>query len=293
MGYLLMGHGGFDADPVLTPSATAIVGIPEGVTLQFYADAGQMLAYPMGADDVRDIWNRAQRPWDPLDHTNLVYNLTLNSAFQEWSSGFLNAGTCEGHTLIRPGVEVADPVRLCHGTPETCPTSLKEVARRKPHACDGILGLYGGEMHWLACTAFTWVGASEADTVAAATTGRQKSVRLGGLHPDWTPPADWTPDLDSIPTAHRTALDGAADGARAMWSMGGGLFLVNVAHDPLLVAYVSCQDDYAFGYLTVRRTGGPGNAAHIAVQGVPAAARDLVLAAVAEASTLDVYFTVR
>ncbi|MGW6673755.1 hypothetical protein ACWGBU_36635 [Streptomyces vinaceus] len=106
----------------------------------------------------------------------------------------------------------------------------------------------------------------------------QKSVQLGSLHPDWTPPTSWTPDLNSIHAAHRARLEILPDGHRAAWCSGGGLFLIKNAHDAELIAYVSSRDDFMAGALTVHRTGGPDNTGYIQVQGVPRSRRDLVTA---------------
>ncbi|MEV6682960.1 hypothetical protein AB0N09_39785 [Streptomyces erythrochromogenes] len=290
MKYLLIGHGSLNADPGFTRPDMEWVGITAGTTLQFYADAGQKLAYSVGLRDIRHLVQQMKAPWAPLDHRNVTYNLRLSGDSDSWSQEFRDTKEYGGYTLIRPGIEVADRVQLCSGTPDTCPTRPRQTARGDKHRCEGILGRYGGELHWLACTSVTGVGGAAADAVAAVTAGLQKSVRLGGLHPDWTPPAGWAPDRDFIPVAHYTLLEDAPDGYQAVWSAGGGLFLINAAHEPDLVAYVSSQD-YVSGILTLHRTGGPRNVGYIQVDGVPESRRDLVTGALAQASSFPVYFT--
>ncbi|MEV6683720.1 hypothetical protein AB0N09_43885 [Streptomyces erythrochromogenes] len=196
MKYLLMGHGALDVDPsALADPDMYRVGVAVGTTLQFYADVGQRLEYAMGTQDVRTVWNaaKAQTPWAPIDYQGVAANLRLSSAFGQWSQEFIDTKTFmdpetgDEYTLIRPGIEITqDPIQLCTGTPDTCPTRPEQTAQGETHTCDGILGLFAGEMHWLACTGFASVGPEVADVVAAVTAGRQESVRLGGLHPDWT-----------------------------------------------------------------------------------------------------------
>ncbi|MFE5537956.1 hypothetical protein ACFQ78_19715 [Streptomyces sp. NPDC056519] len=57
------------------------------------------------------------------------------------------AAPLDGYMLIRPGINgVPDPVLLCTGTPQSCPTTAAEVAEGKHHDCDGLLGGFGGRV---------------------------------------------------------------------------------------------------------------------------------------------------
>ncbi|MFF0219078.1 hypothetical protein [Streptomyces vinaceus] len=90
---------------------------------------------------------------------------------------------CGGHVPLRAGIELLDRIRLCKGTPVTCPTGSDEVAAGMAHDCDGILGLLDGDLHWLACTGFAGVTPC---VVAAGMGPAPRTVALGTA-PDWRP----------------------------------------------------------------------------------------------------------
>lgn len=152
MGYILLGHGGLDIEPLVTPADMEFVAIPEGTTLQFYADAGQGLLY--GSRHL-DIWDQLQTPWPALDSTRVTYNLALHHARELLPEDLWDDPQLRGHTLVRPGVDgAADPLRMCTGTAKSCPTEPRAVAAGETHTCDGVLATYHGDLHWLACTFF-------------------------------------------------------------------------------------------------------------------------------------------
>ncbi|MFF3159427.1 putative adhesin [Streptomyces sp. NPDC057910] len=256
MGYLLLGHGGFTPDPNLMPPGMEIVGIPRGTTIQFYVEAGQRLSFE--PDDLRACWQMAKAPWPPLDHQNVTYNLVLSNAFEKWSEKFKKTTTCDGYTLIRAGIEAADPILLCTGTPETCPTRPEEVEEGKTHTCDGILGQYNGEMHWLSCVELEGISEQENDAVRAAKGGVYKVALLGGDHPEWMPRAGWAPDPDTITQANRSILDTFPDEHETDWEFGGDVFLVGgPSHRVREVStYVRNASDYEAGKCIVSSAGG-------------------------------------
>lgn len=185
MGYILLGHGDLNLDASAVQGGMEYVAIPQGTTIQFYADTGQGLVY--GSDDL-DVWSQLNTPWPALDSTNVTYNLTLYSAHELWADELKNSPDFSGHTLLRAGVDLPDPTLLCNGTPETCPTDPRQVATGATHTCSGILGLYSGELFWLACTSVK--GPAEAQGVVQdALDGRSGQVIIG-QDPD-NPNQDW------------------------------------------------------------------------------------------------------
>jgi hypothetical protein len=152
MGYILLGHGGLDVDPRVTPADMEFVAIPEGTTIWFYADAGQGLLY--GSRHL-DIWDQLQAPWPTLDHTRVTYNLVLHHATELLPYNLQGDPQFHGHTVVRPGVDGApDPLRMCTGDRDSCPTDPRAVAAGDTHTCGGVLGTYTGDLHWVACTFF-------------------------------------------------------------------------------------------------------------------------------------------
>jgi hypothetical protein len=153
MGYVFLGHGALNIDPSVTPQDMEWVAVPQGTTIQFYADTGQTLCYN---HKELDAFSQLTRHLDPVDSTHVTYNLLLYSAKELWDEELKNSPNFGGHTLIRAGIDgVPDPTRMCTGTRDTCPTDPRQIASGATHNCDGILAKFKGEMHWLACTSIT------------------------------------------------------------------------------------------------------------------------------------------
>lgn len=144
MGELFIGHGGLV--PENYSEGMSIVAIPPGTSLQFYTDAGQTLRIGR----LEDAFAQLHAPWPPLTSENVTYNLTLSAltfdtAARRWAAA--SEGT--SHTPHSPGWDLDDPIQLCNGTVDQCPTNPTQNRR---HECTGILARFTGEMHWIACT---------------------------------------------------------------------------------------------------------------------------------------------
>ncbi|MGW6412375.1 hypothetical protein ACWF95_35050 [Streptomyces vinaceus] len=98
MSYVLMGHGSLDVQDLLDPDME-IIGIPQGTTLQFYADAGQGLA--IGPAEI-DTWDQVIPHFSALDSTCVTYNLTLSSAWGQWEASLANDRHLGGHEPPTP-----------------------------------------------------------------------------------------------------------------------------------------------------------------------------------------------
>lgn len=152
MGYLILGRGVLDVDPATTRDDMEFVAIPAGTTIRFYADTGQGL--DLAAGEV-DLWEQLERPWPLLDATRVTYNLCLFSA-----PGLSEVDPCchpefAPHTLVRAAAGgMPNPLRMCSGTRETCPTRPGQVASGARHDCTGILGVCSGDLYWVACHHF-------------------------------------------------------------------------------------------------------------------------------------------
>jgi hypothetical protein len=148
MGHLFIGHGGLDISGHSYNEGMGIVAVPPGTTLQFYTDAGQALRL----GNVETAFSQLQAPWPTLTSESVTYNFSLagipiTMAQERWDA--VQAHT--GHTPHIPGWDLDDPIQLCTGTTDTCPTSPWE---NRQHACNGILARFTGELHWIACTSF-------------------------------------------------------------------------------------------------------------------------------------------
>jgi hypothetical protein len=280
MGYILLGHGGLDVDPKVTPKAMEFVAIPQGTTIQFYADAGQGLVY--GSRQL-DIWEQLQAPWPALDSSRVTYNLCLYSAQELWDDELKNNPQFGGHTLVRAGIGgVPDPVRMCTGTPATCPTDPRAVARGSTHGCDGILGTYAGDLYWLACTSFE--NASREVTDAAL--GGSSTDVVMGADPDWLPDeATFT----AVAEVNGANIKAASDDEQLDYVVGGFLFLVGDGHERQYATYAEFQEDVVTGKLTVHK-GGVFSAGSLEVEGVPPSKQGVVESAVTRFSDKEVSF---
>lgn len=281
MGFILLGHGGLDVDPRVTPKEMEYVAIPQGTTIQFYADSGQGLVY--GSYRL-DIWEQLQAPWPALDSSRVTYNLSLYNARELWDEELQNDPQFGGHTLVRAGVDgVPDPLRMCTGTPSTCPTDPRAVAKGAKHTCDGILGTYAGDLYWLACTSFM---RADASVTNAAMSGLQDNVRMGE-DPDWVPS---DADLEQVATVNGRNVKDAGDGAILDYQLGGFLFLIGDGHDGQHSAYARFQGDATAGKLTVHKGGILSGAGSLDVEDVAPAKQGVVEAAVAAFSEKEVIF---
>ncbi|HVK26434.1 MAG TPA: hypothetical protein VM677_34220 [Actinokineospora sp.] len=123
-----------------------IVAIPPGTTLQFYSDAGQTLRI----GNIEQAFGQLEAPWPVLTSENVTYNLSLTAETEATMTEWARVTADSVHELHTPGKGgLSDPLLLCDGTTDTCPTDPRDNAA---HGCTGLLGLYTGELHWLACT---------------------------------------------------------------------------------------------------------------------------------------------
>ncbi len=280
MGYIFLGHGALDVQSGTIPEGMEILAIPQGTTIQFYADSGQGLVY--GSGDL-DVWEQLQAPWPALDSSNVTYNLSLFSATELWANELKNNPSFGGHTLIRAGVDgVPDPILMCTGSVDTCPTDPRAVATGATHTCDGILGTYSGDLYWLACTSFSGVSK---DLETAALGGRSTDVAMGA-NPDWVPDDS---DFDTIAAINRDNVKATADEDSIDFVVGGWVMLIGDGHAEGYVDYAYFQSDAARGQLTVNK-GGAFSAGSLDVTGVPPAKQGVVESAVARFSDKTVNF---
>ncbi len=183
MGYVILGHGGFSpADG----AKMEVCALDAGTTLQFYADTGQSLVV---TKQLLDDFGSMQQPWPAIDSTGVTYNLGLEpltdaqrqalvSPDQDWG----------GHTLLLVGPGLGCRPQLCTGDETTCPKDPRMITGAvegpREHACDGILGTYGGqELHWIACTVTEGFDATTQGAVDAAR-GEAPSESFLGQDPD-------------------------------------------------------------------------------------------------------------
>jgi len=281
MGYILLGHGGLDVDPRVTPKDMEFVAIPQGTTIQFYSDSGQGLVY--GSHHL-DIWEQLQAPWPALDSSRVTYNLSLYNAQELWTDELKNNPSFGGHKLIRAGVDgVPDPIRMCTGTRATCPTDPRQIAAGATHECDGILATYPGDLYWLACTSFSNADKSVTDTAMG---GASTDVVMGS-DPDWLPDES---DFNAIAEVNGRNVKDADDGDVLSYDIGGFVFLIGDGHDSGYADYAAFQEDHVAGKLTVNK-GGITSAGSLEVEGVPPAKQGIVEDAVGRFSDKKVRFT--
>ncbi|RSS79389.1 hypothetical protein [Streptomyces sp. WAC06614] len=281
MGHILLGHGGLLVDPSVLRADMETVAIPRGTSIQFYADTGQLLGY--GAEELA-LWERIRPWWAPLDSRHVTYNLVLESS-DTYEEDLRDDPWFGGHRLVRPGIgDVPDPVLLCAGTPDTCPTRPEQVAAGARHRCRGILGREDmvGELHWVACTAV--VGSPHQAVVAAALHGRPARTMLGE-HPDRALRMDEC-DLRAVAEVNGAVVHAAGDGESLEYLLGGSAFLISpadrCAHLRAHERYALCQEDVVDGVLTVRRASEDWPDGVVEVTDVPYDRQDLVQAALGE-----------
>lgn len=280
MGYILLGHGGLDLTPGAFDARMEWVAVPQGTTIQFYADTGQGLVY--GSDDL-DVWSQLQAPWPAIDSTRVAYNLTLYSARELWDEELKNDPDFGGHTLLRAGVDgVPDPIQLCTGTPDTCPTDPRAVAAGATHGCDGILGTYTGDLYWLACTSLSGASKSTENEVRGGAAGDV----VMGQGPDFVPGDQ---DFDAVAAVNRANVKDTDDGDSVTVDVGGYLALVGDGHDERYQWYVDFFGDKETGQVTVRK-GRMFGAGTLEVSGISPSKQGVVEAALNRFSDKDVEF---
>ncbi|MFE5537952.1 hypothetical protein ACFQ78_19695 [Streptomyces sp. NPDC056519] len=281
MGYVLLGHGGLVVDPAVLAPTPEWVAIPRQTTIRFYSDIGQGLL--IGTDQF-DGWEALQTFGEPLDSGSVTYNMTLTSMWEAWEGLLRNGPRFGGHTLVMPGINAPDPVRMCAGTPGTCPVTPRQVLESDArHHCDGILGQCSGDLYWVACT--TIAGADPA-VVEALLAGTKKNVALG-RSPEWTPNALHHHVVDE---ANRAVLEHAADGEVLGFVLGGSTLVIGSGHSRDCLAYAENAIDAAAGQILVHRDGAPAGSGRLVVRGLPADRLDLAGAALARVSGLPVRF---
>lgn len=283
MGYIFLGHGDLDLDPSVTRPDMEYVAIPRGTTIQFYTDAGQGLVY--GRHDL-NVWEQLQAPWPALDSSRVTYNLTLYNARELWDEELKDNPQFGGHTLIRAGVGgVPDPLRMCTGTPTTCPTDPRQVTAGRKHTCDGILAQYVGDLYWLACTSFAAAKGTDTSTLNAAIGGRSTDVEMGA-DPEWIP---GDADFRAIAEVNGRNVKAADDGDMIEYLVGGFLCLIGDGHDDAYAVHAEFQEDVAAGKLTVHK-GGVFGAGSLDFENVPLTKQGVVQAAVELFSDKEVRF---
>ncbi|MFF3159355.1 hypothetical protein [Streptomyces sp. NPDC057910] len=255
MGFVLMGHGSLNVNPAVTPQRMEIVAIPPNTEIQFYADAGQGLAF---AHSQLNVWEQLVPHGMPLNSRNVTYNLTLGSAWGDWEAVLEDDPQFGDHSLIRPGIgDIPDPVLLCTGTPDSCPTSPAQVAAGRTHRCKGIFGrseFQGEKLFWLACTI---IKNADQSVVAAALEGMPNTVLLGE-DPTHIMTLDGS-DFNEIDEANIDCVNQAEVGEIFELYCGGSVLLLGGCHKMKHVNFVAVQDDFFGGTLTVLDAGFKNN----------------------------------
>ncbi|MEV6681958.1 hypothetical protein AB0N09_34555 [Streptomyces erythrochromogenes] len=274
MGYVLLGHGGMDVRADELPPDMGIIAIPQGTTIQFFSDAGQGLLY--GSPDL-DMWEQFVPHLTPLDSTCVTYNLTLGSAWDLWDRELRNDPTFGGHELIRPGIgDIPDPIRLCTGTPGTCPTRPAQVAEGFTHTCDGILGLLqGADLFWVACTTLDH---ADETVLVAARQGTPRCVLLGA-DPDRTPDLA-APAREAVRQINALNVERADPFEPYTYVVAGDVLFIGPGHTREGRAYIGAHDDFHAELCAV--TGWDDGTVTIQFVGVPPEWYRLIRSAVAE-----------
>jgi hypothetical protein len=166
MAIILLGHGHIEAEgPAEFPAS---VVVPPGTSVSLFAPLGSQLQLPV----VQVAQGTGEHGHDTIPNYDIVKDYFLSSSKDTRGAGdfilnyYMTPLSDKGRELANhafPKDEVVTPsgsevFRLCTGTlspdpetPGTCPTRTGDD---RPHACDGILGKYGGkgELYWIACT---------------------------------------------------------------------------------------------------------------------------------------------
>lgn len=179
MGHIFLGHGALsqpsDGD---YNEGMEVVAIPRGTTMQFYTDFGQSLIFPDGII-FSEMWSKLQQPWPALTEENVTYNMTLAPLEDERALWVLSdTNVVPGYDLHIIGFDddIGPAVQICTGTRKTCPTV---PGMGLTHKCDGLLGRYTGELHWLACTKLNYADLEKTEIINAALGGRPWGATIG------------------------------------------------------------------------------------------------------------------
>jgi hypothetical protein len=300
MGVVLLGHGSLDVNPLVISPDMETVAIPQGVTIQFYCDTNQSLAY---SSHQLDIWEQLQAPWPPLDSSHVTYNLVLENAVNNWKDELANDPQFGGNRVILPGLNAPDPLCMCTGNPDTCPTKPEQVANGMTHNCDGILGHLQGDLYWIACTTVVFprekpeaqpeqtaaIVASQPERAAANAVieGKPRTVFLGD-DPDWVPDEV---DQQTIARINGVNVQNAGDGAVLEYDLGGFAFLIGDGHNIPHVKYAARNHQDQFTGQVKVCAGKAVTPARLQISGVPPYKQGIVQAAVSLFSDAVVVFT--
>ena len=257
--YILLGHGGLEVSSV--KPGMEWVAIPQGTTLQFFADTGQGLVTNAAH---MDVFTELDKPWPALDSSRVTFNLTLSSSPELDIEDLKNNPSFGGAELIQPGLRgVPDPIKLCTGTPETCPTDPRQIPVGWKHNCDGILGTYSGDMYWIACTVV--VGGDKA--VVDAAMGESPKNVLIAQDPDTAHSFNAAPNLQAPRNVVPAVFDSAAadarnlevlkaldDGDETTFWQGGQAVLIGDGHAHGSLAYLT-EQGYVEGTVRIKKGG--------------------------------------
>lgn len=208
----ISGHGGHSAPP----AEMEYVAIPPSVTIRVHHT--DLLAY---GDDDSVYWDQIGWCREELNsHAPAVNNLELHGDPALADPDFVKLFGLQA--MMGPGTEgLPDPLRLCAGDPESCPSTQEEIENGRTHACDGLLGIlshYGLEGRvWLILTReirrqpaeVLLSNGSETSSAAA-----QEPPRIGAEHTKERvskAPSSWARD---IRRANRAVVREARDGAK-------------------------------------------------------------------------------
>ncbi|RSS79754.1 hypothetical protein [Streptomyces sp. WAC06614] len=257
MSYILLGHGDLLVHRGAPPCSGESIVVPRGTTIQLYTDGGQGLV--IGPDEL-DVWSQVFCA-AAVDAGTGLHNLVLHGGDDLANDQLASDLERGGHTLIRPGVDgMPDPIRLCTGTPRTCPPPVDPFGEEVTHDCGGLLGLLGrlpgpqGVVHWLECASIT-------DTRRPVTTPERAEQRT---HVAWDP--NWVPDeaaQRAIARVNRRIVRAASDRTIVNFVIGGSAFLIGDSrlpdpfscHHPMHAYYVRelQADNLVHGKIRVRR----------------------------------------
>ncbi|RSS76716.1 hypothetical protein [Streptomyces sp. WAC06614] len=184
MGFLLLGLGDFQSDG--TASEREALMVPQGVTISPCAVRNGALQYGSPTISIWDQLVEEEGIGVLQSGDELRSHLMLHGCPELDSQELLDAIAADfyGYELIRPGRDgYPDPIALCTGCPETCPTTPEEVGAGKQHLCNGLLGGFGGrvavqgeQIVWVACLALT----TEAEGSSSEASGAWSSASAEG-----------------------------------------------------------------------------------------------------------------
>ncbi|MFF4369354.1 hypothetical protein [Streptomyces sp. NPDC001594] len=298
MALILLGLGKPSAGPGEVPEGMQFVAVPAGVTLHVCSDEGWGLGYGPGQPG---IWEQLCRPRKTSGACQVANGLALRGGWELHDERLLRHGDFAGHTVVAAGGAGPDPLLLCDGRPDTCPTSPAQLALGWTHDCTGVLGRAGlsGDV-FLISAFFTHSFEDPGPTAACPPPGGAGCDGPGGS-------ARWTPDaaaLAEIAEVNRVVLGrapeprtGALPRERLFCMAGGGLFLVSrdtdfSNHDPVHTGWVMRHSGYAdLGKLFLDHGAGRDGVISISYFGeLPERQAELIKRSVESLSDLQVMF---